>query len=109
LWYAAKSQDSGKLRDQVLWAVRLGRRACDLSQGMVVVRWRGTNTVMERQQQLKRIQSKTVESEEHGRFVTVVKVHESGLRYETKCLKGPFRGVPIMKRPAKTCISVKAT
>ena len=31
---------------QVLWAVRLGRRACDLSQGIVVMRWRGTDTAI---------------------------------------------------------------
>ena len=63
MWYAVKSQDGGKLRGQVFRAVRLGRRACDLLQGILVMRWRRTITVQERQQQLKRIQSKTTESE----------------------------------------------
>lgn len=46
------SRNGEQLGGQVLRAVRLGRRAYDLSQGVVVMRWRGAEIAMMQQLQI---------------------------------------------------------
>jgi hypothetical protein len=72
--------------------VRLGRRACDVSQGIVIMRERGAVTAMIWQQQGKSVRCKTARSRADKRVVTVVKFVRSGCAADE--IARDFEGYP---------------